>query len=49
MKLTTNQTIKLRIHARHHSNKHLETMKAAMEKGKSFKEAHNMAVTKVGK
>ena len=36
-------------HKKHHSKKHIKAMEADMEKGDSFKKAHNKALKKVGK
>ena len=36
-------------HAKHHTSKHMASMKKAMRKGSSFKSAHNKAMKKVGK
>ena len=36
-------------HKKHHSKKHIKAMETDMEKGDSFKKAHNKALKKVGK
>ena len=49
MKLTTRQKNLLDKHSEHHSVKHMEEMKKLMLKGKTFNEAHNLTMKKVGK
>jgi hypothetical protein len=39
----------MRIHAPHHSKKHLEEMVKDLKSGKSFGESHEIAQGKVGK
>mgnify|MGYP003135107074 FL=1 len=39
----------MRIHAPHHSKKHLEEMVKDLKSGKSFGESHEIAQRKVGK
>tara|TARA_R110002020_G_scaffold242315_3_gene455609 strand:+ start:19 stop:330 length:312 start_codon:yes stop_codon:yes gene_type:complete len=38
----------LQEHSKKHSKKHMAAMKADMSKGKSFKEAHSSAMSRVG-
>jgi hypothetical protein len=38
----------LKKHSEHHSKKHMNEMKTAMNKGTSFDKAHKVAVKKVG-
>ena len=40
---------KLREHAKHHSKKHIEMMKKLMKEGKTFSQAHNITMKKIGK
>ena len=39
----------MRSHARHHSLKHMRAMARDMKKGKSFRQAHLSAQTRIGK
>lgn len=39
----------LKKHSKHHTKKHMSSMKKTMKKGKTFKQAHNKAMRKVGK
>ena len=39
----------LKKHSKQHTKKHMASMKKAMKKGKTFKQAHNKAMRKVGK
>ncbi len=48
-KLTDTQKKKLEEHKKHHSDKHIKSMRMSMLKGMSFNEAHNKAMKKVGK
>ena len=48
-KLTDSQKKKLEEHKKHHSDKHIKSMRMSMLKGMSFNEAHNKAMKKVGK
>mgnify|MGYP003141685042 FL=1 len=41
--------ISMRIHASHHSKKHLEEMVRDLKRGRSFEQSHNQAMRKVGK
>jgi len=36
-------------HSEHHSKKHMDLMKKLMNEGKTFTEAHKLAMKKVGK
>jgi hypothetical protein len=47
--LTKSQLDSLNKHKKHHTKKHMDLMKKLMKDGKSFKEAHNIAMKKVGK
>tara|TARA_R100001460_G_scaffold3675_7_gene10959 strand:- start:861 stop:1043 length:183 start_codon:yes stop_codon:yes gene_type:complete len=47
--LNTRQKKTMRKHARHHSMKHMREMASAMKKGRTFTQAHNSAMKKVGK
>ena len=47
--LTKRQIDTLKKHKKHHSKKHINEMKAAMKKGKTFTQAHKVAMKKVGK
>ena len=47
--LTKRQQETMKKHSKHHSKKHMDMMKQAMLKGKTFTEAHKMAQKKVGK
>jgi len=46
-KLTDAQKKKLGEHSKHHSKKHMASMRTAMKKGKSFTQAHTEAKKKV--
>ena len=48
-KLTEAQKKKLSEHSKHHSKKHMDLMRKLMEDGKTFTEAHKLAMEKVGK
>jgi hypothetical protein len=41
--------ISMRLHASHHSKKHLEQMVKDLKAGKSFQQSHEIAQRKVGK
>jgi len=41
--------INMRLHAPHHSKKHLEEMVKDLKRGRSFEQSHNKAQRKVGK
>tara|TARA_R100001510_G_C7499780_1_gene103952 strand:- start:55 stop:231 length:177 start_codon:yes stop_codon:yes gene_type:complete len=41
--------VNMRIHANHHSKKHLQEMVKDLKSGKSFKISHEIAQRKVGK
>ena len=47
--LTKNQKDTLAKHKAHHTAKHMALMRSEMKKGKTFKQAHNIAQRKVGK
>ena len=47
--MTQNQRDKLKQHAKHHSAKHLASMRKDMKNGMSFTKAHNKAMKMVGK
>jgi len=47
--LTKRQQSTMKKHKKHHSNKHMNLMAAEMMRGKTFKEAHQIAQKKVGK
>ena len=49
MALTTRQKSTLKKHSKHHTQKHMNAMKADMSKGLSFLAAHKKAMEKVGK
>lgn len=40
---------KLREHAKHHTKNHIDMMKKLMKEGKSFSQAHNIVMKKIGK
>tara|TARA_R110000824_G_scaffold13193_2_gene57407 strand:- start:58 stop:207 length:150 start_codon:yes stop_codon:yes gene_type:complete len=46
MKLTEGQKKKLKEHAKHHTNKHIASMRLAMVRGMSFATAHKNALKK---
>lgn len=48
-KLTDEQKEKLEKHKKHHSNKHIASMRMSMLKGMSFNDAHKKAQKSVGK
>jgi|TARA_A100001201_G_C3940273_1_gene156321 hypothetical protein len=41
--------INMRLHAPHHSKRHLEEMVKDLKAGKSFEQSHLIAIRKVGK
>ena len=47
--LTKRQKDTLKRHSPHHSKKHLAMMRSLMKQGKTFGEAHKIAMKKVGK
>jgi hypothetical protein len=47
--LTARQQAALKRHGAHHTAKHMTSMRAAMRGGKTFTEAHRMAMRKVGR
>ena len=48
-KLTKRQKDLLAAHSKHHSKKHMASMRMNMMLGKSFKESHEIALKKYGK
>ena len=48
-KLTKRQIATLRRHRSHHTKKHMTVMVRAMKEGKTFGQAHKLAMRKVGK
>lgn len=48
-KLTQRQMDTLERHSKHHTKKHMTEMKKLMRGGKTFTEAHKIAMKKVGK
>ena len=48
-KLTQRQKDTLKRHSSHHTKKHMDSMKTMMKGGKTFGEAHKIAMKKVGK
>tara|TARA_R100000152_G_C6702705_1_gene131900 strand:- start:458 stop:631 length:174 start_codon:yes stop_codon:yes gene_type:complete len=47
--LTDRQKDTLKKHSKHHTKKHMDMMIRLMKEGKTFTEAHNIAMKKVGK
>lgn len=47
--LTDRQKATMKKHSVHHTAKHMSSMKKAMLSGKSFTEAHKIAMKQVGK
>jgi len=47
--MTERQSDALKRHASHHTPKHMQVMMSAMRSGKTFGEAHQIAMSKVGK
>ena len=47
--LTDRQKDTLKKHSKHHTKKHMDTMIKLMREGKTFTQAHNVAMKKVGK
>ena len=47
--LTKRQVSAMRKHAKHHTKKHMASMRSAMRKGKTFRAAHREAMKKVGR
>ena len=41
--------INMRLHATHHTKRHLEEMVKDLKRGRSFEQSHNEAIRKVGK
>lgn len=48
-KLTARQEAALKRHKEHHTAKHMAAMRRSMAAGKTFKEAHRLAMRKVGR
>jgi hypothetical protein len=48
-KLTARQEAALKRHKEHHTAKHMAAMRRSMGAGKTFKEAHRLAMRKVGR
>ena len=48
-KLNLSQMKKLKAHSAHHTPTHMKEMKTLMRDGKSFDQAHKIAMKKVGK
>ena len=46
--LTKRQQETMKKHGKHHTKKHMSTMKSMMKKGKTFTQAHKAAQKKVG-
>jgi|TARA_R100001460_G_scaffold6483_2_gene17040 hypothetical protein len=49
MALTKRQKTTLAKHKKHHTAKHMKSMKFLMGKGKTFTQAHRLAMKKVGR
>jgi|TARA_R100000655_G_scaffold108484_1_gene160524 hypothetical protein len=47
--LNPRQQKTMRSHARHHTLKHMRSMARDIKKGRTFNQAHNSAMRKVGK
>ena len=47
--LTDRQNAALSKHSVHHTKNHMDTMASLMREGKTFTEAHKIAMSKVGK
>ncbi len=45
----SNNADKLREHAKHHTKNHIDMMKKLMREGKTFSQAHNITMKKIGK
>ena len=48
-KLTQRQKDTMKRHSKHHTKKHMDMMTKLMKEGKTFSEAHKIAMKKVGK
>ena len=48
-KITPRQKSTLKKHSKHHTKKHMSSMKTAMKKGKTFSASHKKAMKKVGR
>jgi len=49
LKLKKRQEEAMKKHSEHHSKKHMDLMRQLMRDGKTFTEAHKLAIKKVGK
>tara|TARA_B100001113_G_C20988664_1_gene569474 strand:- start:84 stop:260 length:177 start_codon:yes stop_codon:yes gene_type:complete len=49
LKLKKRQEEAMKKHSEHHSKKHMDLMRQLMRDGKTFTEAHELAIKKVGK
>jgi hypothetical protein len=49
MELTKKQKELLAKHSKHHTKKHIDSMKREMRKGKTFIQAHMIAIKNIGK
>jgi len=49
MALTKRQQTTMKKHSKHHTKKHMTSMTKNMKKGKTFTQAHKIAMKKVGK
>jgi len=47
--LTARQQTALKRHGAHHTAKHMTSMRSLMREGKTFTEAHRLAMRKVGR
>jgi len=47
--LSEQDKLNMRLHAPHHSKKHLQEMVKDLKAGKTFEQSHNIAMRKVGK
>ena len=47
--LSKRQLLSLKKHKKNHTKKHMDFMNEQMIKGKSFTQAHNLAIKKLGK
>ena len=49
MKLTKRQSLSIKRHRKHHTKKHIDMMTELMSQGKTFTQAHNLTMKKIGK
>ena len=49
LKLKKRQEEAMKSHSEHHSEEHMDLMRKLMKEGKTFTEAHELAIKKVGK